>query len=260
MRRLRGILVVGTDTNVGKTFVATALCHLLRRRGVPVVGLKPFETGCQPEPQDAQTLERAARSRLSLELRCPFRYRAPLAPAVAAEEEGLKGNLADAIDSITAASSGRVAVIESAGGLWVPLDGKHTNLDLAAALRLPVLLVGRNALGTLNHLALSVDALRRRRVAVTAIVLSRGRAPADPSQISNARWARRLTGVTTVISLPRSNPSKASRVLESLFDRPALARLLPDQPRDPSARRPDDAALTPPSGGRPASGPRRLRP
>ena len=150
MSRIRGLLIAGTDTGIGKTFVATAVCRLLRQRGVPVVGLKPFETGCRPEAADAAALEREARSGLPLDLRCPVRYRAPLAPAAAAEREGLQGTLATALKAIQTASTGRVAIVELAGGLFVPLDGRHTNLDLAMALRLPVLLVGRNALGTLR--------------------------------------------------------------------------------------------------------------
>jgi len=239
MNRVRGILVAGTDTGIGKTFVAAALCRLLRRRGVPVVGLKPFETGCVPEALDAAALEKEARSGLPLDLRCPVRYRAPLAPAAAAEREGLRGTLATALKAIGIASADRVAVVELAGGLFVPLDGRHTNLDLATALRLPVLLVGRNALGTLNHVTLSVEALRRRRLAVPAVVLSRGTSPADPSQSSNARWAQELTGLKTVLQLPRCGTQRASRALEPLFDRTPFSSLL--------TRR---------SAARPASGPR----
>ncbi len=226
MRALRGLVVAGTDTGVGKTFVASALCRLLRRRGIAVVGLKPFETGCQPEAADAAALEREARSGLPLELRCPVRYRAPLAPAAAAEQEGLKGTLADALEAIAQASLGRVAIVELAGGLFVPIDRRHTNLDLAVALRLPVILVGRNALGTLNHLTLSVQALRRRRLAVPALVLSRGHSPADPSQASNARWASQLTGVPVALPVPRTSLQRASVLLETLFERPPLSRLL----------------------------------
>jgi len=247
---VKGVLVAGTDTNVGKTFVASALCRILRRNGIPVVGLKPFETGCQPDPSDALALEDEARSGLPLDLRCPIRYRAPLAPAVAAEREGLKGTLSDALKTIARASVDRVAVVEVAGGLLVPLDGRHTNLDLAAALRLPIILVGRNALGTLNHLALSVEALRHRGLKVAALVLSRGLSPSDPSQASNARWAGKLTGVPVILELPRTNLTRASRTLESLFRQPPLARLLAAHTQP---------ALTRRSGGRRASDPRRPR-
>ena len=209
---MKGLFVAGTDTGVGKTFVASALCRALRRSGRRVVGLKPFETGCDPVAADAEALETEARSGVPLELRCPFRYRAPVAPAVAAEREGrpAEGSVFDAAAAaLRRAARGRFAVVEAAGGLLVPIDGERTNLDLIATLDLPVILVGRNALGTLNHCGLSVEALRRRRIPVEAIVLSRGRLPADASQAGNARWLRRLWEVP-VIELPATTVGRAS--------------------------------------------------
>jgi dethiobiotin synthetase len=111
------------------------------------------------------------------------------------------------------ASADRFAVVEAAGGLLVPFAGKHTMLDLAVELRLPVVLVARNGLGTLNHTCLSVEALRRRRLRIAAIVLSRGQQPADPSQLDNASWIRRLTGVSRVVELPRMGLYRAGAVL-----------------------------------------------
>jgi dethiobiotin synthetase len=217
---LRGLFVAGTDTGVGKTFVACALLRALRRRRVACVGLKPFETGCDPRARDAEALEREAQSGLPLDDRCPYRYLLPLAPAAAAEREGRTGRgvFAGAVRAVRLAAVGKFAVVEAAGGLLVPITRTKTMLDLAAALRLPVVLVGRNALGTQNHTALSVLALRRRRVTVRAIVLSRGRLPADPSQRDNALWVERLTGLAPVIELPRSDLSNAAARLEDLLE------------------------------------------
>lgn len=216
---MRGLFVAGTDTNVGKTFVSVALCRSLFTRGVAVVGLKPYETGCAPTPKDADALERATHSGLPLSQRCPVRYQAALAPAVAAEREGRRGGFAQALAAVRAAAVGRVVIVEAAGGLWVPLDARHTNLDLAAAIGLPVLLVGRDSLGTLNHLALSVEALRHRAIGIAALVLSRGAAPNDGSQLDNLRWAKRLTGVKTVIGLPRCSVDHAQSLLAPLLRR-----------------------------------------
>lgn len=213
---MRGLFVAGTDTGVGKTFVARALCRVLRERGEAVVGLKPFETGCQPRARDAEALEREAQSGLPLALRCFVRYHAPLAPAVAAETEGSRGGLAEVLAAIEFASHGRVVVIESAGGLKVPIDPQHSNLDLARALGLPVVLVGRNALGTLNHVALSAEALRAVGLEVALLVLSRGHALADASQASNLRWAQRLTSIKNALALPRTTVPAAARLLAPL--------------------------------------------
>jgi dethiobiotin synthetase len=215
---LRGLFIAGTDTGVGKTFVASALLRALRRRGVACVGLKPFETGCDPRARDAEALERAAGSGLPLDARCPFRYRLPLAPAAAAEREGRRerGVFARAVRTIEEAAAGKFAIVEAAGGLLVPITRTKTILDLAAALRLPVVLVGRNALGTINQTSLSVRALRRRKLAVRAIVLSRALLPPDPSQADNALWVRRLTGIPP-LELPRSTTVDAAARLEILL-------------------------------------------
>jgi len=215
---LRGLFIAGTDTGVGKTFVASALLYALRRRGVACVGLKPFETGCDPIAHDAEALEDAAHSGLSLDQRCPFRYRLPLAPAVAAEREGRtdRAVFSRALRTIREASSGRFAIVEAAGGLLVPITRTRSMLDLAASLRLPVVLVGRNALGTLNQTALSVGALERRRLVVRAIVLSRGRLPKDSSQDDNAEWVRHLTGIAT-LKLPHLTLANAAKHLEVLL-------------------------------------------
>jgi dethiobiotin synthetase len=213
---VKGLFVAGTDTGVGKTFVASSLCLALRRRGVPVVGVKPFETGCTPKPADAIALERAARSGLPLEHRCFFRYRQPLAPAAAAMREGLKGTVDEAVKRVrSAAKEGHFLVVEAAGGLEVPLDRRHTNLDLVRALELPVILVGRDALGTLNHTALSVRALRDEGIEPWAIVLSRGAGPSDASQPSNLSWVKRMTRVRRAFVLPRTSIGTAASPLYS---------------------------------------------
>jgi dethiobiotin synthetase len=212
---MRGLFIAGTDTSVGKTFVAAALCLALRRRGAAVVGLKPFETGCDPVAEDAAALESAARSGLSLTVRCPFRYRLPLAPAAAGERRGDRRgpSLQTVATLVRSAAHDRFAVVEAAGGLLVPISGKKTNLDLAAELRLPVVLVGRNGLGTINHTCLSVAALRERRLRIAAIVLSRGHLPRDASQADNALWIQRLTGISNVVDLPRTSRAGAAAVL-----------------------------------------------
>ena len=208
---MKGFFVAGTDTGVGKTEIARALCTLLRLRGLRPVALKPVETGCEPDaPHDALALREACGSGQPLDEVCPYRFRMPAAPLVAADAEGASVDLLR-IESLVARAVGPI-VVEAAGGLIVPLARAPlsldqvdpadraparalvTNLDLAARLGLPVLLVGRAGLGTLNHCALSVDALERRGAQLAAVVLNRLSAEDDPSVASNARWVAELTG------------------------------------------------------------------
>jgi dethiobiotin synthetase len=209
---MRGLFVTGTDTGVGKTEVACALVAGWRARGLDVGVMKPAQSGVEDgEPTDADRLRDAAGGADPLALVCPYSLRAPLAPAVAARLEGVEISLPHLV-----ACAGELArrhqalVVEGAGGLLVPLTESHTYADLAAALGLPVLLVARAGLGTVNHAALTCEALRARGIAVAGVVLNRATAAADPSEPHNAGEIERLTGVRVIASLP-FEPDPAGR-------------------------------------------------
>ena len=243
---MKGFFIAGTDTGVGKTQVAAALCALLARRGLRPVALKPVETGCAPDaPEDALTLRAACGppgNALPLGRVCPHRFRLPAAPLPAAEAEGRQVDLL-AIEAIAALAEGPL-VVEAAGGLLVPLARETaagsleqvdsakgppaqrlvTNLDLAERLGLPVLLVGRAGLGTQNHCALSMLALERRGVAVLALLLNRTVAEDDPSVVHNAQLVAELTGARVLGPLPFLADVAARR--EALVA--LLATLLPE--------------------------------
>jgi dethiobiotin synthetase len=243
---VKGFFVAGTDTGVGKTEVARALCALLARRGLKPAALKPVETGCEPgAPQDALLLRAACGppgNALPLDRVCPYRFRMPAAPLVAAEAEGRRIDLL-AIEALVerAGYEGVPIVVEAAGGLLVPLARENasgsieqadsaeraappvlvTNLDLAQRLGLPVVLVGRAGLGTLNHCALSAAALEQRGLELTAIVLNRLAAQDDPTVASNARWAAELTGArvlgpTPFVAEAGARPAALAELLEPL--------------------------------------------
>jgi len=207
---VKGFFIAGTDTSVGKTEVARALCVLLRERGWAPLALKPVETGCAPDaPEDALALREACGSAQALDDLCPYRFRLPAAPLVAAEAEGRSIDLLR-IEEIVARASAPI-VVEAAGGLLVPLARESelvTNLGLADRLGLPVLLVGRASLGTLNHCALSVEAIERRGLQLVAVVLNRTVEQDDPSVESNPRWAGELTGARVLGPTPFVADSK----------------------------------------------------
>jgi dethiobiotin synthetase len=180
--KTRGIFITGTDTGVGKTYVAAGIAAELRQRGVNVGVMKPAETGCRRQgsrllPRDALRLINAAGVRDALMLVNPYRYRNPLAPAVAAGFE--KKNIdPDKIVSAyrTLSSRHEFMIVEGAGGIMVPLWRDYTYLDLAQALELPVMIVARPGLGTINHTLLTIEALRGRGLRISAIVFNHARA------------------------------------------------------------------------------------
>ena len=197
------LLVTGTDTGVGKTFVACALAHAWRAAGRRVGVVKPVETGVEGEPEDARRLAAAADDRSPLDDVCPYRLRAPLAPSVAARLEGVAVD----VDRITALIERRarevdVLVVEGAGGLLVPIVGTTTYLDLAARLPLPLVVVATNRLGTVNHCALTVRVAASARVAVHGFVLSQPTPTTDESASSNAETIAEMTGLRCLGVLP----------------------------------------------------------
>jgi len=216
---MKGFLVAGTDTGAGKTEIARALCALLFARGLRPLPLKPVETGVGAEgPRDAIALRAACGlgDEFPLDCVCPFQFKLPASPLVAAQAEGKEVELL-LIEQLVAraAEEGRPIVVELAGGLLVPLSRESssltleqldapdrapverlvTNLDLAERLGLPVLLVGRAGLGTLNHCALSAQALLSRGLEVAAIVLNRTEQPDGPTVATNAALVAELTGL-----------------------------------------------------------------
>lgn len=204
------LLVTGTDTGVGKTVIAAALILARRQAGLRALGFKPVESGVDgTEPADSAIL--AGASGVAEALAAPIaRLREPLAPAVAAEREGVVVDR-QAIESRIGAlrAAGWSLVVEGAGGLLVPLAWSYTVLDLAARVGLEAVIVGRAGLGTLNHVQLTVEALQRRGVAVRAVVLNGHADPPDLAEATNPAALGRLLPDIRVITVPRQGSPDA---------------------------------------------------
>lgn len=173
------LLITGTDTGVGKTVIAGAIAQWFRRQGGRVAVCKPCGSGCVHRreglvSEDAEFLAHCADSPHPLDLICPQRYVEPLAPAVAAQR-GKQPLDWDAIDRAIRLMSkdSDVMIVEGIGGIMVPMDEKHTMLDVARWLGIPAIVVARPALGTINHTLLTVDALRGAGVKVAGVVINR---------------------------------------------------------------------------------------
>jgi dethiobiotin synthetase len=233
VKRLRGLFVTGTDTGVGKTTVSRALLRHARRIGLQPIPFKPAETGCLPVPADAHALWSAARPPIPQADTCLYALSLPAAPLQAAAAEGARID----VDQIVAhahrlAEAGDFLLVEGAGGLLVPYADRVTAADLAARLGLPLLVVARTALGTINHTALTVREAERTGLELAAVVLNRTTASAEPHEGGNAELIATLTGRRPVGPLPWLAPSEvadADRLADALvaaIGAPALADLL----------------------------------
>jgi len=193
---MRGLFVTGTDTGVGKTVVTCALARGLRAAGVDVGVMKPVETGVPAAgPEDARALRDAGGVEDPIELICPLRFGLPAAPLVAARAEGREPSLA-AIREAFAALAKRHALmlVEGAGGLLVPFDERTDMADLARALDLPVLIVARTALGTINHTRLTLEAADARGLDVLGVVLSHAQGRLSAADAENLDCLRQRLG------------------------------------------------------------------
>jgi dethiobiotin synthetase len=202
-----GLLVAGTDTNVGKTVIAGAIARWLNADGRRVAVCKPAGTGCVRRreglvSEDAEFLAHCASARHPLDLICPQRFLEPLAPGVAAQRAGVELDWESIERSIRLMSvDSDIMVVEGVGGVMVPMDGQHSFLDVAEWLGLPTVVVARPDLGTINHTLLTIAALRSRQVPVAGVIVNRY--PTDTPGLAAETNPRAIEkwGKTTVLAV-----------------------------------------------------------
>jgi len=172
-----GIFITGTDTGVGKTIVSAALARLLRDRGVNVGVMKPVTSGCREADgrlvsEDAELLAWAAGVNLDDEC-APYCLRAPIAPSVAATREGVRIDFSRIREAYRRlAERHDFVIVEGAGGLMVPLSGGLLVADLVLALQLPLLVVTRPNLGTINHTVLTCFTAKQLGIRLRGVIVN----------------------------------------------------------------------------------------
>ncbi len=179
-----GLFIAGTDTNVGKTIVTAGLAGYLRGKGIDCGVMKPVESGCLSgsRKSDSFYLKMISQSPDDLDLINTYAFEKPLAPGVAAASEGVEINfdrIAESYKRLELLHS--FVLVEGAGGLMVPLGPGKNLVDLIQFLELPVLLVARIGLGTLNHTLLSLEYLMNQDIPVVGVVLNCDAKKPDPS-------------------------------------------------------------------------------
>ena len=198
---MKGIFITGTDTGVGKTLIAGALASWLRSQGTSTGVLKPFSSGSW---DDARFLKKCANVSEKLSEISPFYFKYPVAPAVSLriekrsiQPQTLKAKIRPLLKKYT------YWVVEGIGGAAVPITSTTDAMDVARDLRLPVLVVSRLSLGTLNHTFLTVQYAKAKKLRVCGIILnqhpSRRRGIAEKT---NPKMIERMTGVPVLGIFP----------------------------------------------------------
>jgi dethiobiotin synthetase len=213
--------VTGTDTEVGKTLISTALLHILRQAGVRAAGMKPVAAGAEMRDgalhnDDVDKLMAESGVKLLDALAVPYLLRQAIAPHIAASLENVNIELAHIVACYKqAAAMSDAVVVEGAGGFRVPLTGQQDTADLAQKLELPVILVVGLRLGCLNHALLAAEAIAARRLRLAGWVAN-GIDPAMPYAEANIEaLAQRLNAplLGAVPWLPVPSPAAAAACL-----------------------------------------------
>ena len=197
----RGIFVTGTDTEIGKTAITAGLAAVLKRRGINAGVMKPISAGGRA---DAELLKWAVRSNESLDTINPIYLRDPLSPNIAARREEKILDLSPVFDAFNHLSKIHdCLLVEGVGGLLVPITDDVLVADLAARFDLPLLIVARAALGTINHTLLTIEAARARGLQINSVIyntLSPG--GPDVSAQMSPEVVTRISGVPSSGTIP----------------------------------------------------------
>jgi dethiobiotin synthetase len=195
-----GLFFTGTDTGVGKTIVACAVARALRRRGERVRVCKPVATGAGWNGErwlsdDTCKLSEAAGDADHAAI-TPWALPEPAAPPVAARLSGVTLSLPEMVEAVRRrADESGTLLVEGVGGLLCPLTDRETVADFAAELRLPLVVVARRSLGTLNHTLLTLEVARRRGLPVAGVVVSETAPPRGAAEETNVEELRKRLDV-----------------------------------------------------------------
>ncbi len=218
----RALLITGTDTGCGKTVVTAALARLLRRQGLPIRVCKPIATGAglvqgRLLSDDTRILAEAADvdpARVTF-----WTFAEPAAPPVAARLAGEQLQLEPIAQAVRQQfQPGTLTLVEGVGGLLCPLTDQATVADLAARLSLPLLVVARCCLGTLNHTLLTLEAAQARGLRVVGVVLNETQPPVSIAELTCIEELQRHTRVPILAVVPyqqdpaRAEPGSLARV------------------------------------------------
>jgi dethiobiotin synthetase len=174
----KGYFITGSDTDVGKTYIACQIVQQLVQMQIEVETRKPAESGCEPGPdgelmtRDAAALQLANNNQEDIGQICPHRFRAALAPHRAARLEGQSIAIEDLLQACRRSDDSHCLIVEGAGGFYSPLAENGLNSDLANSLQLPVIVVVNDRIGAVNQALMTIQAIENYHLPLAAIILN----------------------------------------------------------------------------------------
>jgi dethiobiotin synthase len=185
---MKGYFITGTDTGVGKTLTSAVLMYILKG-----CYWKPIQSGIEDELPDTQRVQELTELPPPHFYSSQYSLQASLSPDQAAAKEGVTINL----DSCELPQTDKMLIVEGAGGVHVPLNEDQNMLDLMKKLALPVIIVARGTLGTINHTLLTIESLRRHQLPIHGVVFNGELNPANQKAIEKWGQVRTLFHIPT---------------------------------------------------------------
>src|SRR5215813_4519811 len=210
---MSAVFITATGTDIGKTFVTAGLIRHIRGSGGAIAAVKPVVSGFDPEAwqesDPAVLLAALGRPVVLAEVEriSPWRFKAPLSPHPASAREGRTIVFRDVVEfcrKSIAVDRGMV-LIEGIGGIMVPLDDRHTVLDLMSMLRIPAILVAGSYVGTISHTLSALEVMARRNLDIAAVVVSASEGSAASLEETVAT-VERFADAIDVVGIPRLAP------------------------------------------------------
>ena len=214
----KGYFISGTDTGVGKTVVTACLLALYHKRSVDLGVMKPMETGIDPEcsseaNSDAKFLLAVSGNQDALEEVCPIRLQPPAAPLQAARMTGQTIAIDSILENFRKLQTRYDQIlVEGVGGLMVPLKPDYFITDLIRDMDLPLIIVSRLTLGTLNHTLLTLKTAQSTGIEIAGVILNRSdNNPLNDVEKGQANLIHELSGVPIIGECPFINPVSVER-------------------------------------------------
>ncbi|MFH1282551.1 MAG: dethiobiotin synthase [bacterium] len=196
--KFKGIFITGTDTEVGKTYAACSIAHVLKELGLKFGVFKPFAAG---ERTDAFMLKKNSGIKDNIDIVNPLFFKYPLAPDCSASLEGKKINVESAFHSFNILKKRySFILVEGIGGIMVPITNKYLLIDFIKDLNYPVVIVARSGLGTINHTILTIEALRKKGIKILGIIYNKFNKNSLDHSVSY-KEVEKVTGVPCLVRL-----------------------------------------------------------
>ncbi len=229
----KGIFITGTDTGIGKTIVAGGIVAALKNRGIDIGVMKPFETGISKlngswKLQDGEFLKKAAGVKDPDSLITPFCFKNPVAPYVAANLENIRIDLNEVHHAFSELTSKyQFIVVEGAGGLLVPIKNDYLYTNLIKDFDIPVVIVARPGLGTINHTLLTINAAKSYGFKVIGIIFNNyNNCDYGIAEKTNPKIIKELSGISILGEIPFLSDLSLENLVRTIEEKIDMKKLM----------------------------------